>query len=89
MPTLQITTVAGVPTQISKHGIGYRQLQVQNNAAASIRFGDSTVSATTGLAISQGGSDNLGPFATQGGVLSDRYVYCASAQLVDIDYVPA
>jgi hypothetical protein len=91
MAILQVTLTAGVATQISPHGIGFRQLILQNNGAAAITVGtrNSLPTSTVGTQVAAGGNANYGPANIQLGVLSDYYGYCATSQLLNVDYVPA
>lgn len=92
MPTLQVTIGSTGKTQISPHGIGYRQIVVQANGSNAVRYGDSTIVAGAygtgkGMLIASGGGNfNSGPSNIQVGVLSDKYVAGTVGDVVDIDY---
>jgi hypothetical protein len=82
-------TLGAAATQISTHGIGYRQLVIQNNATHDVRYGDSTVTATRGILLNPGGSSNEGAISIQGGVLSTDYLFGTSGDVIDFAYLPA
>jgi hypothetical protein len=90
--SLQVTVgTGGGPTQfgpVHPH-VPIRQILIQNNAAHSMRIGDSTVSATVGmyLASGPGGGDfNSGPVDIYNSRLSDFYVFGTAGDIVDIFY---
>lgn len=88
---IQLTLAAGA-NQISKHGIGFKQMIVQNNSGDStVRLGDSTVVAGVygtgkGILLSSAGSANWGATSIQSGVLSNWYLAGATNTVIDITY---
>ncbi len=82
-------TLGAAATQINAHGIGFRQLIIQNNAAHDVRYGDSTVTATRGILMNPGGATNAGTLNVQGGVLSTEYLYGTQNDVIDYAYLPA
>lgn len=84
---LQVTLGAGA-TQISTANTPCRQIVLQNNAAAVMRIGDSTVSATKGISLATGGTQLLsGQGVAYHTYLSDWYVFGTAAQLLDVLYI--
>lgn len=87
---LQVTLGAGA-TQISSANTLIRQITFQNNAAAVMRLGDSTVSATKGVSLVSGGAAgstyNSGPSIIQPTYLSDWYVFGTATQVLDVLYI--
>jgi hypothetical protein len=64
-----------------------RQVIIQNNAAASMRIGDNTVSATKGIYLAAGpggGSLNSGAVQIYNSYLSDFWAFGTSGNVVDI-----
>jgi hypothetical protein len=92
--SLQVTLKSGA-TQISPHGINFKQLIIQNNTSAdTVRAGDSTVVAGAygtgkGILISPSGSVNIGPTVIQGGILSNWYLAGTLNDVIDVTYEPA
>ena len=87
--SLQVILGAGA-TQISTSNTFCRQIIIQNNAAGTMRVGDSTVSATKGIYLAAGpggGSINSGPASpVYNSYLSDFWVFGTSTQVVDVFY---
>jgi|FreactTroBogLake_1042271.scaffolds.fasta_scaffold03232_2 hypothetical protein len=87
--SLQVTiTTTGVAQQISTAQTQVRFIDFQNNAAAAMRIGDSTVSATKGHTLAATGGD----FPVHTGdvyfsYLSDWWVEGTSGQLLDVTYI--
>lgn len=94
MPVLIQVTLGAGATQISAHGINFKQMIVQDNSpSTTTRLGDSTVVAGAygtgkGILIS-GGSVNWGPTVIQGGILSNWYLAGPSSDVIDVLYEPA
>lgn len=92
--TLQVTLGSGA-TQISKHGINFKQMIVQNNTASdTCRLGDSTVVAGAygtgkGILLSPAGSANIGALPIQAGNLRDWYIAGVANDVIDVTYEPA
>lgn len=94
MPVSLQVTLGASATQISPHGINFKQLVIQNNATHSIRVGDSTVVAGAygtgkGLLITTGGNSNTGALPIQSGILSNWYIAGTAADVIDVFYEPA
>jgi hypothetical protein len=91
--TLQVTLGAGA-TQISTHGINFKQLICQDNSpSTTTRLGDSTVvagayGAGRGLLIS-GASANWGALPIQAGILNGFYLAGVLGGVIDVMYEPA
>ena len=61
-----------------------RQIIIQNNAAHSMRLGDSTVSSTKGIYLAAGpggGTVNSGPVVVYNSYLSDWWAFGTAADL--------
>jgi hypothetical protein len=84
---IQVTLGAGA-TQISATTSPFNQMTIQDNAAAVVRVGDSTVSATKGFALAAAGaagsSITIGPFSGQQGDASQFYLFGTATQLIDV-----
>lgn len=85
-------TLGAAATQLSTISAPCRQVIVQNNAAHSMRVGDSTVSSTKGVFLSTvagggGGSLNFGAMIFYGVNLMDLYVFGTQNDVVDVIYV--
>jgi hypothetical protein len=84
---IQVTLGAGA-TQISATPAYCNQMDVQDNAAAVCRLGDSTVSATKGIQLLAAGVDGskhtIGPFAGQQIDASQYYLFGTATQLIDV-----
>lgn len=86
------TTLGAAATQLIPAAVGAnilaRQVIIQNNAASTMRLGDSTVSATKGIFLASGpggGQFNSGPIsAAPNSYLSDFWVFGTAAAVVDI-----
>ena len=68
--SIQVTLGAGA-TQISATPAYFNQMIVQNNSAAVVNLGDSTVSATTGISLPASAAQTpvvIGPFSGQQGM---------------------
>ena len=88
--SLQVTLLA-TATQVSttKPPIQCRQVIIQNNAAHSVRLGDSTVSATVGQYLAAGpggGGFNSGPADIYNTYLTDLYLFGTAADVIDVFY---
>jgi hypothetical protein len=89
MKLLQVIIGASA-TQFTTADIPVRQIMVQNNAAHSMRIGDSSVSSTKGALLasgSPGGSINMGPFYDNPENLKDWWVSGTQNDVVDIIYL--
>ena len=84
---IQVTLGAGA-TQISATAAPFNQMIVQDNAVAAARLGDSTVTATTGIALASSGAANsivsIGPFSGQQGDASQFYLFGTAAQVINV-----
>jgi hypothetical protein len=86
------TTLLATATQLAAPSsptaqIQCRQVIIQNNAAGTMRVGDSTVSSTKGILLAAGpggGSFNSGPVDCYNSYLSDFYVFGTVSQIVDV-----
>ena len=92
--SIQVTIGSGARTQVSPHGINFKQMIVQVNGSNSIRAGDSTVVAGAygtgkGMLINSSGTYNIGPTVIQGGILSNWYFAGTANDVVDVTYEPA
>lgn len=85
----QVTLGAGA-TQVTTQSIYAKWVVFQNNAAASMRLGDSTVSATRGMYLAGGpggGTANPVPFSPVSQTnLKFWYVFGTSGQILDYAY---
>jgi hypothetical protein len=94
MPVSLQVTLGSSATQISAHGIAFKQMIVQDNSTSTTtRLGDSTVVAGAygtgkGILIS-GGSANWGNVPIQAGLLSNWYIAGPSSTVIDVTYEPA
>ena len=94
MPVSLQVTCGTTPTQISAHGIGFKQMIVQDNSTSTTtRLGDSTVVAGAygtgkGLLISAA-SANWGATSIQSGVLSNWWLAAPNGTVIDVTYEPA
>jgi hypothetical protein len=87
--TLLQTALGAGATQLSTSNTLCRQVIIQNNSAHVMKLGDSTVSATKGIAMllgPGGGSFNSGAVTTYNSYLSDFWVFGTAADVVDIFY---
>ena len=90
MPVLIQVTLGAGATQISKHGINFKQMIIQNNTSAdTVRVGDSTVSSTKGILLTAGSAFNAGALNIQAGILSGYYLFGTAADVIDVLYEPA
>lgn len=92
MRLIQVTLGAGATQISSNSGIYCSILIIQNNAAAVVRIGDNTVSATKGIALasgSPGGSSTVQPIIVRGTHLQDWWLFGTAAQVIDILYESA
>lgn len=83
-------TLGAAATQISTQPISCKQIIFQNNAAAVMRLGDSSVSATKGNQLasgSPGGSLVIGPMPPQLSNLNEWYAFGTATQVLDVTYV--
>lgn len=90
MRIIQVTLGSGA-TQITKSAIYTPSLFIQNNAAAVVRIGDNTVSATRGIALAPIGTGSAGGAYTVYRAdnrihLSDYYLFGTAGQLIDVLY---
>lgn len=88
MQLIQVTQT-GSAIQISSTPIQARVLIIQNNAAASARVGDSTVTSSKGISLASGGGANSilyieSPVASIN--LSQYYTIGTNTQLLDVLY---
>ncbi len=95
MYLLQVTLVATATPVIPKAVVpansrSFSMICVQNNAAANVRVGDSTVSATRGILLAppsgggQGGSITLTPSLQFTGDLCEFYLFGTAGQVIDL-----
>lgn len=90
-------TIGASATQVSTTSIPVCQAIVQNNNITNtVRVGDSSVTATTGINLGPaasaglpGGSVSLGPFPAFNADLMNLYVAGTNGNVVDIFYVQA
>lgn len=89
--TLQVTIPAGGKVQISTTATLVRYIAFQNNAAATMRVGDSTVSSTVGRALAASGAANsvfeIGPNDIYFCALNDWWVSGTAAQVLDVTFI--
>ncbi len=86
---LQVT-LGATATRISSTRIPVRQVTFQNNAANTMRIGDSTVSSTKGIQLAfgnPGGSATMGTLDAYNTDLSEWWVFGTNAQLLDVLYI--
>lgn len=91
MKLLQVTIGASA-TRVSSTSIFCRQVIFQNNAGNACRVGDSTVSATKGVALAAagatpGGSLNLGPGPGLEIDLKEFYIAGTQTDKIDVLYL--
>jgi hypothetical protein len=85
--TLNATATQLFPPANSTSNVLCRQILIQNNAAHNMRLGDSTVSATNGIALSIGGGTfNSGPVEVYNSYLSDFWIFGTASDVVDVFY---
>lgn len=87
--TLGAAATQLVPPASAQAQIMCRQIIIQNNAAHTMRIGDSSVSATKGIFLALGpggGSFNSGVVTIYNSYLSDFYAFGTAADVVDILY---
>jgi hypothetical protein len=87
--TLQVTIGAGV-TEISTGALFCSEVQIQNNAAHSIRVGDSATTSSRGALLasgSPGGSQTWGPFPNGKIDLSQLYIAGTQNDVIDVIYI--
>lgn len=85
-PITNAIPVAGTAYGASQFG-SFQQITIQNNAAAVVRVGDSTVSATRGMALSAGSPGSSGTFTTSidfATSLDEWYLFGTAGQVIDI-----
>ena len=92
---IQVTLGSGA-TQVSATPAYFNQMIIEDNAAHSIRYGDSTVSVTTPAAVNGGtagkgillfpggGSGSTGTVSGQQGDASQFYIAGTSGDVVDV-----
>jgi len=92
--SIQVTLGAGatrvhVPAD-STSQIPCRQIVFQNNAAAVMRIGDASVSATKGISLTAAGAAGslftVGPSVAYASYLSDFWVFGTGTQILDVLY---
>lgn len=92
MRLIQLTLGAGA-TQLTTNANLYASLLiVQDNAAANVRVGDNTVSATKGILLAlgaPGGSATLQIMAPHGTHLIDYFLFGTAGNVIDILYETA
>jgi hypothetical protein len=93
MRLLQVTLGAAATPITTDKNLYASFLIIQNNAAAAVRVGDNTVSASKGILLSGGtapggSATNQFPFP-RGTHLSDWYLFGTSTQIIDILYEPS
>jgi hypothetical protein len=92
MPVLLQVTIGASRTQVSSHGINFKQAIFQNNSTDStVRIGDNTVVAGAygtgkGILLSPSGSLNAGSLPIQAGILNNYYLAGANGTVIDILY---
>jgi len=95
MYLLQITLGSGPTPVIPKAAVpansrSFSVLTFQNNAAAAVRVGDSTVSATRGILLdpsnagAAGGTYTITPALQFTGDLTEFYLFGTAGQVVDV-----
>jgi len=88
--TLQVT-IGAATTRVTTTDTYARQIIFQNNAANSMRIGDSTTSSTKGALLSSGspgGLMNIGPTPTiQSLNLAEWFVNGTNTQVLDITWI--
>lgn len=87
--TLQVTVGAST-TQFTSSDTPCLQVIVQNNAAHSMRVGDSATSSSRGAVLNLGpggGSMNLGPYQFRQLNLNQMYVNGTNGDVLDVLYV--
>lgn len=94
MRLLQVTLLAGATPITTDSKIYSSFLVVQNNAAANVRLGDNTVSATRGILLATaspapGGSATIQLNFPRGAHLSEWYLFGTAGQVIDILYEQA
>jgi len=82
--TLQVT-LTGSAQQITANNVNAFALTFQNNAAAVMRVGDSTVTASKGYSLAATGGTLTVPLL-QPTQLNKWYVIGTAAQLLDVTY---
>lgn len=91
MRIIQVTLGAAATAITTNTNIYCSALTIQNNAAAVVRVGDSTVSATKGISLAAAGvgSTNLTFAFPRGAHLSDWFLFGTAAQVIDVLYESA
>ena len=82
----QVILGAGA-TRVSATSVPARQITIQNNSGAAIRVGDSTVSATSGILLSQGspgGNAEFGSLVAYNVDLQDFWLFGTAASVIDV-----
>jgi hypothetical protein len=81
-------TLGSGATQISATPAYFNQMIVQNDSAAVANLGDSTVTASTGVALAASGAANsivaIGPFSGQQGDASQFWLYGTGSDKVTV-----
>jgi len=73
---------------IDNSNTGFQNLFIQNNGAAPVFIGDSTVSATTGISIGAGGSMTIPCPLAYSSDLKDFWLFSSAAAVVVIMVIP-
>jgi hypothetical protein len=90
MRIIQVTLGAGATPITTNNNIYCSMLAIDNNAAAVVRVGDNTVSATKGISLAATGGIATLTFAFPRGThLSDWFLFGTAAQVIDILYESA
>ena len=91
MRLIQVTLGAGATPITTNNNIYCSMLAINNNAAAVVRVGDNTVSATKGISLAAAGvgSTSLTFAFPRGTHLSDWFLFGTAAQVIDILYESA
>lgn len=90
MRLIQVTLTASATPITTDTNIYASMLIVQDNAAAGVRLGDNTVSATRGIALSLGGGSSTITLAfPRGAHLSEWYLFGTTSQVIDVLYEQA
>lgn len=100
MQLIQVTLLAGATPIVSpsatqtptQNRISFQTLLIQNNSANVCRVGDSSVSATKGIALAAGSTTTQLPLAIvppleYSSDLSDYYLFGTAGNVIDILYI--
>lgn len=92
MRLIQVTLGSGATPITTNTNIYCSLLICQDNAAANVRIGDNTVSATKGILLAlgtPGGSATLQINTPRGTHLADYFLFGTAGNLIDILYEPS